>query len=167
MSTTVTVEALWDQESMHGLHDHVDSWLTDLVLDTVDFAGHRLREHAPGRIGDFVRVDYPHVGNLGAIEGEAVVTSDPTEQFVSKRGSRRADFPLYVDIGTGIYGEHHRPITSFPPNHMGPVEIGGQMVYLSEIRGQPAQDYSGAATRETNAWLPGHIKVSATKLGNL
>lgn len=168
MATTVTVEALWDQESTRSLDDRVDSWLVDFVDDTVDFAAGRLRAHAPGRIDELVTSDGPQFEpEFGVIQGVAGVIPDPNETFVSARGSKRADFPLFVDVGTGIYGEHQRPITSFPPNQMGPVEVGGRMVYLDQIKGQPAQDYSGEATRDTDAWIPGHIRASAPRLGDL
>jgi hypothetical protein len=163
MSTEVTI--LWESSDLRDLDDRVDTWLVDLVDDAVDFAANRLRDHAPGRIGDFVMSDGPQgEPQFGMIEGMAGVTPDPLEGFVSKRGSKRADFPYYVDVGTGVYGEHHSPITSFPPNHMGPVEWRGQMVYFSQIRGQQPQDYSGEATRDTDAWLPEKIRESSKKI---
>lgn len=163
-----TVEVLWEPGWIDSLGEKVDRWLTDLVDDTVDFAAGRLREHAPGRIDEFVTSDGPQFEpQTGAIEGVAGVTSDPTESFISRRGSRRADWPLYVDIGTGIYGESGKPITAFPGDVMGPIQRGGMMVYLEEIRGQKPQDFSGAAMRDTDAWLPIHIELVAKRLGDL
>jgi hypothetical protein len=162
------VEVLWDQEWIGSLDDRVDSWLKDLVDDAVDFAAARLREHAPGRIDELVVSDGPQFEpQIGAIEGVAGVTSDPTEQFVSRRGSRRADYPIFVDVGTGIHGPLARPITAFPGHAMGPIEFSGRMIYPTEIRGQHAQDFSGEATRDTDAWLPAHIDTSAVRLSNL
>lgn len=164
MSTTV--EVIWEPGELRAIDHRVDAWLIDLVDDAVDFAAGRLREHAPGRIADFVTSDGPqgeiHQGRV--IEGEAGVTPDPLEGFVSKRGSRRADFPFYVDVGTGLFGEFHRPITAFPPNQMGPIEIGGEMVYVDMIRGQEGQHYSDESARDTDIWLAGHI---GSRLDNL
>lgn len=161
---SVTVEVIWEPGDLHALDEHVDAWLRDLVGDTVEHAASSFVDRAPGRIRDFVTSDPPQLDRGSVIEGVAGVTPDPLEGFVSKRGSRRADFPLYVDVGTGLFGEHQRPITSFPPNLMGPIELGGEMVYLSQTRGQPAQDYSGEATRDTDAWLDSHIEHSMSRL---
>ena len=162
---TTKVTVIWEPGDLRAIDERVDAWLVDLVNDTVDFGAARLRDHAPGRIADFVTSDGPQPEpQIGAIEGVAGVTADPLEGFISKRGSKRADFPVYVDIGTGLYGEHGRPITAFPPNLMGPVEIAGQMRYLSEIAGQPAQHYSDEAMRDTDAWLPGKIRESSEKI---
>lgn len=166
MAITVTTEVLWDQEWLDHLDDRVDSWLTDLTDDVVDFAAGRLRSHAPGSIDEFVTSDGPELEpQLGIIEGMAGVIEDPDEEFVSRRGSQRRAFPLFVDIGTGIFGEFGRPITAFPGHVMGPVEFHGRMTYPTIIAGQEPQDYSGAATRDTNAWLTGKIRASAQKLG--
>lgn len=163
-----TVEVLWDSDWLDSLNERVDRWLTDLVDDTVDFAAGRLKEHAPGRIDELVTSDGPQFEpQFGVIEGMAGVTPDPTESFVSRRGSKRADWPLFVDIGTGIYGDTGKPITALPGEQMGPLIEHGMQFFFNEIKGQRPQDFSGAAARDTDAWIPMHIELVAKRLGNL
>lgn len=165
MITTET-QVIWEPGDLRHIDENVDAWLRDLVDDTVDFAAERLREHAPGAIDALVESEGGQFDpQLDAIEGVAGVIPDPTEEYISKSGSRRSDYPYYVDVGTGIYGPEERPITSMPGGVMGPIEFRGRMLYLTSIRGQEAQDFSGAATRDTDLWLLGHIRATAKRIG--
>jgi hypothetical protein len=148
--------------------DQIDSWLTDLVNDTVNFAESRLRAHAPGKIKDLVTTDGPKFEvNMGWIQGFAGVLPDFNEDSLGDRGekSNPADYPYFVDVGTGIYGETGTPITSLPGHVMGPILMGGRMVYTKSIKGQPAQHYSDAAFRDTDVYLPLRIQSDIHKLG--
>jgi hypothetical protein len=152
---------------LHDVEAVVDRWLTDLVDDTVDYAAARLHEHAPGKITDLVGSEGaqfdPHIG---FIEGEAFVLPDIQEEIDHPRGlgSSPADYPFYVDVGTGVYGEHGTPITSLPGHVMGPVEWGGRMIYIKFDKGQRPQHYSDAAHKDTDVWLPGKIQEAKSKL---
>jgi len=166
MSVTVTIEPLF-HDDLRDLDGRVDSWLRGLVGDTVDHAAGRLRHHAPGGIDALVTADGPRgEPQAGVVEGMAGVLPDLQEEIDHPRGlgSSPADYPFYVDAGTGIFGEFGRPITAFPGGVMGPVEFRGRMAYSRSIKGQPGQDYSGAAHRDTDLWLQGHIPASTTGL---
>jgi hypothetical protein len=168
MSVIITTEVLF-HDDIRSLDDRVDLWLRDLVDDTVGYTAGRLREHAPGGIDRLVTEDGGQFDpQLGIIRGMAGVLPDLEEEVEHPRGlgSNPADYPFYVDVGTGIFGEFGRPITAFPGGVMGPIEYQGRMIYPRSIKGQPAQDYSGAAHRDTDLWLAGHIKTSSAKLGN-
>jgi len=166
MPDTIDIEVVdHDGSFLRSFEERVDAWLEDLVDDTVDHAAGRLRHHAPGAIDALVTSDGPQFEpEGGVIEGMAGVLPDPDETFVSARGSKRSDHPFYVDVGTGVFGETGRPITAMPGSVMGPIEWGGRMIYVKSIKGQRAQDYSGAAFRDTDAWLPFKIQESKSKL---
>ncbi len=150
---------------LRSFDQRVDHWLLDLVGDAVEHAGHSLREHAPGGIKDLVIEDEPQDLGSRSIVGVAGVIPDVDEQTITGGlGSAPSDYPFYVDVGTGIYGEHGTPITAFPGHVMGPIEYNGRMIYIKSFKGQPAQDYSGAAARDTDAWLDVHITRSIPDL---
>lgn len=166
MSVVITTDVLFSGDA-RSIEDRVDSWLLNLVDDTVDYAARQLRRHAPGEIDALVTADGPQgEPQTGIIEGMAGVLPDLQEEIAHPRGlgSSPADYPFYVDVGTGIFGEFGRLITAFPGSVMGPIEFRGRMIYPRSIKGQPAQDYSGEAHRDTDIWLAGHIPVSAQKL---
>lgn len=150
---------------LESLDRHVDAWLVGLSDDLAGYAGDRIQQHAPGRIRDLVGIDRASRANLGIIEAVAGVHPDLDKELEGVGlGSSPADYPFYVDVGTGIYGEFGTPITSFPGGVMGPIEFRGRMIYASSIKGQPAQDYSGASYRDTTAYLP--LRIAGT-LGDI
>lgn len=167
MSVVVTTEVLFSGDT-RSISGRVDSWLLDLVDDAVDYAAGRLRHHAPGGIDALVTSDGPQGEPQldGVVEGMAGVLPDLQEKVDHPRGlgSSPADYPFYVDVGTGVFGEFGRPITAFPGGVMGPIEFRGRMIYPRTIQGQPGQDYSGEAHLDTDLWLAGHIRTSASKL---
>jgi len=55
MPVVITTEVLFSGD-MRSIGDRVDSWLTELVDDAVDYAAGRLRHHAPGGIDALVTV---------------------------------------------------------------------------------------------------------------
>lgn len=143
--------------------ERVDRWILDLVDDTAVYSGRKLVEHAPGTIKDLVSVDEAQAvqeHTAGSIEAVAGVHPDLGETEPRGLGSSSSDYPYFVDVGTGIYGEFGTPITSFPGGVMGPFEFQGRMIYARSVKGQPAQDYSGASFRDTNAYLPLRIEGS-------
>ena len=170
MADDVEITSLRELQGFLGeLDDRVDAWLHDAVDDASRFAGERLVHHAHGSIKDLVAVDEPRPGDGGIIVGEAYVDPDFKEDFEDDGlgrglGSSPADYPYYVDVGTGIYGEFGTPITAFPGGVMGPIEYGGRMIYLKEIKGQPAQHYSDAAARDVDAFLDFRILAFSGKM---
>jgi hypothetical protein len=138
----------------------VDDWLYELVDGAVFFAADRIRAHAPGSIDRLVDVQVPNVLSPGVIEGIAGVEPDITEEtFGRGLGSDPADYPVFVEVGTGIFGEVGTPITSIPGHKMGPI-IGsdGHFFYTTIVKGQPPQHYTENAFDETVIWMPGHIE---------
>ncbi len=152
---------------LEGLDDRVDAWLHEVVDDAVELAGERLVSHAPGSIKELVSTDGPRVGDDGVlVEGEAYVTPaiDEHGDNAERPGSNPEDFPYYVDVGTGIFGERGTPITAFPGSVMGPIEYGGRMIYIRSSKGQPAQRYSDAAFEDVDAMLDFRIPAHSGRI---
>lgn len=160
-----------DREVQHFLltmPERVDDWLYILVDGALFFAADRIRQNAPGGIDALVDVQVPSVLSPGVIEGAAGVEPDITEEsFHGGLGSDPADYPVFVEVGTGIFGEVGLPISSLPGHVMGPI-IGadGSFFFTSVIQGQPAQHYAEHAYDETVAWMPQHIVALLPELGS-
>jgi len=152
---------------LDGLDDRVDAWLHDVVDEAVDYGGAQLVAHAPGSIKDLVGTDDPRPGDEGVlVHGEAYVIPaiDEKGDNDAKPGSNPEDYPYYVDVGTGIFGERGAPITAFPGGVMGPIEYGGRMIYLKSTKGQRAQLYSEAAADDVDAMLDFRIPAHSGKI---
>jgi hypothetical protein len=151
-----------------GLHGRVDDWLYELVDGMIFYAAGRMKEHAPGGIKDLVDIDLVDRTATDAFEGIAGVEPDLTEEtFSVGLGSDPADFPVFVEVGTGIYGEVGEPISTIPGHLMGPIynpKTGG-VFYASVIRGQPAQHYAREAFEELVERTPVVIKTALPELG--
>ncbi len=163
------VEVIGGQEAgwwLRSFDERLDHWLVNLVGDAVEYGGQRLRAHAPGSIKELVGVNEPTMMEVGVVEGTAFVTPGLDEDTLSGGlGSDPADYPYYVDVGTGIFGEYGTPITTIPGHVMGPIEYGGRMIYVKSIAGQEAQHYFDAASRDVDARLPSQIRGSLHDLG--
>jgi hypothetical protein len=141
----------------------VDRMMSDIVDDITDHAGDELRAHAPGRITELVGVSGAHMEEPGAIEGVAGVEPDIFGgQFddggVFSRGltSDPSDWPVFVDVGTGEFGEFHRPIQSLPGHPM-VFPVGNIRIFTQKVRGQRAQHYSDRAFAATVGWVPARL----------
>lgn len=153
----------------------VDDWTFELVDSTVFHAAGRIRMHAPGQISELVSVDLPNVLSPGLMEGTAGVEPDVREEnFLGSTpgnptvglGSDPADYPVYVEVGTGIYGPVGEPITSIPGYLMGPITgSDGRPFFTSVVQGQRPQHYTERAFEDTVAWMPGHIELALNDLG--
>jgi hypothetical protein len=145
----------------------VNDWLYELVDATIFFAADRLRVHAPGGIDSLVGVDLPHELEPGRIDGTAGVEPDITEEtFMSGLGSDPADYPVFVDVGTGIFGPERREIFTIPGHVMGPISWQGREIFVSSFKGQKAQHYSDRAYEDTTAWLPAKVELAKRDLGS-
>lgn len=144
----------------------IDDWLYELVDETSFFASERLTERAPGEISGLVSVDVATELDRGVFEAVAGVEPDITEETFSRGlGSDPADYPVYVEVGTGVFGEFGTPIKTIPGHRMGPFEFMGNMIWVSEVRGQRGQHYARASFEDTVGWLPGRIEVALHELG--
>lgn len=142
----------------------VDIWLGGLVDDIADFAADRLRAHAPGSIEMLVETAHDTAGGVGAREATAGVIPDITQENFSRGlGSDPADWPVFPDVGTGIYGEHGTPIRVIPGNVM-VFESHGERIFAHTIKGQPAQHYSDRAFEDTVAYAPVRVEMALREL---
>lgn len=152
------------KRGLRGAKGKVDDWLYELIDSVVFHAQAALRETAPGRIKGLVDVDIAKEREPSVFEGSAGVLPDPLENFVSRRGSRRGDFPYYVEAGTGVYGEHASPILAVPGHLMGPIDFEGRDIFIRSFAGQRGQHYGEHAFEETVAWVPAQIELSKAAL---
>lgn len=143
----------------HG-EQMVDLMLTDLTTDIANFAADRLRELAPGSIKGLVSVGAAHLGEPGAIDATAGVEPAITSDVFSRGlGSSPEDFPVYVDVGTGIHGEFERPIVSIPGN-VQVFEWHGEKIFARSTSGQKAQHYSDQAYDDTLGYVPTRLALA-------
>jgi hypothetical protein len=147
---------------LRSSNDQVNDWLYELVDSAVFYAAQRLRALAPGRIGtELVDVDLPVEHTPGVIEGAAGVEPDITQEtFGRGLGSDPADFPFFVEVGTGIYGESGTPIRTIPGTYPMAFEHAGTMVFTWEVQGQRGQHYGRHSYDETVAWMPARIELA-------
>lgn len=158
-----------DAETKHWLRSQdrrVDDWLYELVDGLVFYAAGRMRERAPGSIKELVDIDLATETATGAFEGIAGVEPDITEDtFHRGLGSNPADSPVFVEIGTGVFGEVGEPISSIPGHLMGPIEWMGDIYYASTIQGQKPQRYAEQSFEDTVHVAPERIMAALPELG--
>lgn len=146
--------------------DEIDDWLYELVDAAVFHAASRLRALAPGSISQLVGVELPHQPEPGRIEGAAGVEPDymgPTTP-VQGLGSDPADFPFYVEVGSGVHATDpeasHSPIRTIPGTYPMAWEHMGNMVFAWETQGQKPQFYGLRSYEETASWMPARIRLA-------
>jgi hypothetical protein len=143
----------------------IDDWLYELTDDVAQRAGDRLRANAPGAIDRLVSVDRAEEIGPGSFESIAGVESD-TFYGNSDRGlgSNPQHYPIYVDQGTGIFGEKRSPIYTIPGNLMGPIRFKGRTHFVPHFKGQPAQHFSERSFTDTIGWTPFRIDAGIVEL---
>ena len=153
----------------------VDTWGRKLVNNTAEYAAGRLRAHAPGGIDALVSVNQTHLDAFGALQAVAGVERDismGTLGFSSSQGfddlrsqtrmpgiaSDPADYPVYVDQGTGIYsvgdGAPGKPIHALPGSFMRFVAADGRLVVTTTVKGQRPVLFSAKAAEDTLRHMP-------------
>lgn len=157
------------KEFLRRGNSFVDDWLYEIVDATVFHASDRLKVHAPGHIDQLVEEHLAHAIEVGAIDGAAGVIPDITvSTFHSGLGSDPADYPVFVDVGTGIFGEFGKRIETIPGHLMGPINwttVYADQIFVPWILGQKAQHYSDAAFADTVEWLTTHVELAVKALG--
>lgn len=146
----------------------VDDWLYEVVDEMIFYAYERIRQHAPGRIHELVDVIPAHETATGAFEGIAGVEPEIAEEtFHRGLGSDPADFPVFVEVGTGIFGETGTPISTIPGHLMGPIfdPERGHNIFTSIVKGQPGQHYVRHSFEELVERTPVVLKASLLELG--
>lgn len=139
-------------------------WLQGIINDTSDFAGGALRLHAPGHISELVGEDHSQGSVLAEMTAVAGVMPAIDESTLSRGlNSDPADYPVFVDQGTGIYGEKGSRIYPIP-GHVMAFMHGGEKVYATSIAGQRAQHFSRSAFEDTVGWLPGKIELAKSEI---
>lgn len=153
---------------MRTANARVDDWLYELVDEMIFVAAGRLRERAPGSIPGLVDIRPAHETATGAFEGIAGVEPDITEEtFHSGLGSDPADFPVFVEVGTGIFGPVGQPISSIPGHLMGPIfdPAVGRNIYVQTIQGQRPQRYAERSFEDLVDVAPVMIRDGLFELG--
>lgn len=159
------VIVLGDDEAKSYLHDGhawVNRFMTDLSDDIAEHARDELLARAPGHITELVGLDPGHLAEPGVVEAIAGVKPDVTEETLGQGlGSSPADFPVYVEVGTGIYGPEHRSIV-MPPGRIMVFDWENRRVRTPYIEGQPAQHYAEEAYESTVHWVP--VRLARTDI---
>lgn len=147
---------------LRSSNKHVNDWLYELVDAVVFYAAQRLRAHAPGHIGtELVDVDLPNEHQPGAIDGAAGVEPDlRSKNFGRGLGSDPADFPFYVEVGTGRYGEHETPISTVPGSYPMAFNYQGNLIFTWHTQGQRGQHYGRRSYEDTVNWVPARIQLA-------
>jgi hypothetical protein len=145
--------------------DAIDDWLYELIDAFAFEAASRLRHHAPGAIDLLVDVELAHQVGPGAFEAAGGVEPYVVPwEFHRGLGSDPADYPVYVDQGTGIFGEKRSPITTIPGHVMGPIWYKGRRIYVQSFKGQPAQHFSDQSYTDMLGWTPMQIELALPEL---
>lgn len=145
----------------------IDDWLYEIVDEVVFFAAERIRQHAPGGISELVDVNLADRTATAAFEGTAGVMPDATETGRPHHhgfGSDPQDYPVFVEVGTGIFGPVGEPITSFPGTAMA-FMWGNREVFTTIVQGQRPQHYTEHAFEETVAHTEVVIRGALPELG--
>lgn len=146
----------------------VDDWLYEIVDGLVFYSAGRIKEHAPGGISELVDIRPAHETVTHAFEGIAGVEPDITEETFSRGlGSNPADYPVFVEVGTGIFGPVGTPISSIPGHLMGPIwdTAVGREIFVQVIQGQKPQHYTEDAFHELVEQTPVVLKAALPELG--
>lgn len=148
--------------------DNIERMLVDLVSDIAEHAGDELRVHAPGSISELVGVDQAHRPEVGVITARAGVFPDLSEEnatgAVRGLGSDPADFPVFVEVGTGVFGELGEPIHSIPGHPM-VINFPDGKVFTQTVLGQPAQHYARESYENTIRWIPERLRTGRLPSG--
>lgn len=163
------------QAFLRSAEARVDRWGTRFVNNVAEYAATRLRAHAPGGIDALVTVDETHLDAFGVLQSIAGVERDVsvgTLGFSSAQGfdsirnrtrmpgiaSDPADYPVYVDQGTGIYsvGDNapRKPIHALPGSFMRFIAADGRLVTTTVVMGQQPTLFSAKAAEDTRRHLP-------------
>lgn len=146
----------------------VDDWLYELVDGLVVYATARVRELAPGSISELVDMVPAHETATGAFEGVAGVEPDLTDDGFAfghvGLGSDPDDFPVFVELGTGIFGPVGHPISTIP-GHLMAFEIDGHLVFAHVVMGQRPQRYAGRSFDDLVERTPVVIRTALPQLG--
>lgn len=150
-------------EAIHGIDragNNANDRMKDLLDDTANVATFWMHIYAPTGETAYIQSHiartrlYWHPGGSGG-GGSWEVTAGVRE------GSSR--HPLWVEAGTGIYGDHRRPITPRTKSAMvfsTPGRAG--RVYAERTRGQRAQPYVKAAYNQAKVYAFTHFKSRFT-----
>lgn len=107
-------------------------------------------------------VGIPPIGGL-----EDRFTKTPSPDFFSPSGSSAADYPLFVDRGTGMFGPAHAPISSHTG---GPLvwEEDGRTIFAQHVQGQEPHHFMLATYEHmTRVSLPADAAIFAEQVRHL
>lgn len=153
---------------LSGSSGRVDDWLYELIDAMAFYASERIKQRAPGHIDQLVDITLAHELDPGAFEAIAGVEPDITEDtFGRGLGSDPADYPVFVEVGTGIFGPVGEPISTIPGHVMGPIKdpSTGKDFFATVIQGQRPQRYVEQAHEDLVLWTPVKIRERLPELG--
>lgn len=202
LGTTTIVEGDGEAKRwLRSGSDRISDWLYELVDDVMFYAVERIEIHAPGNIKLLVGYDPAHeVGDRHRFEAVAGVEPDISREGFrgvpasgisppgalagegsapfgamssqSGLGSNPADYPVFVEVGTGIFGPIGQPISTIPGHKMRWIgthyggEFGhGGFMFAETVQGQPGQHYTENAHSDTVAATPAKILAALPELG--
>lgn len=150
------------EAELKGLPGRINLMVADLVDDIADQAGQELIAHAPGGIPFLVEVHGVTALDPGIVKATAGVMPDPGAGERPQHhgfGSDPHDYPLFVDVGTGVFGEFGTPILAAPGTKMVIPPGGGYpgKTFAHEIKGQEGQHFSQRSFDATVGWVPTRI----------
>lgn len=156
-------------------NQRVNDWLYQVTDAMVFYAAERISQHAPGHISELVGVHLAHETETGAFEATAGVEPDISQENFSGRssvhglGSNPADYPVFVEVGTGIFGPVGTPISSIPGHLMGPIHdpFTGRDIFVKVVKGQRPQHYAERSFEELVEHTPVMLKAALPELGSM
>lgn len=147
------------QDFLRGGSERINRMTRELVSDIAEHAAEEIRALAPGRIKgfvDFVPERFPEPGTVEAWAGVTPANISSEGKTQVQIGSDPADYPWYVEAGTGEHGEFGTAIT-VPPGNVMVFPYKGSTVFARSVKGQEPQRYVERSYENTIAWVPAKL----------
>lgn len=129
----------------------------DIVDDLGDFAMHVIRANTP----EFSGYTQRHIGRTPVMWRPGGSGGGGSYEVVAGIKAGRSRHPIYVEVGTGIYGKFARIIIPLKAQYM--IFFGtraGRMLAKRYVKGQRAQRYFYASWRELQIYARGRLMAS-------
>lgn len=161
-----------DQQAQRYLlegESNIERMLVDLVNDIAEHAHDELEVLAPGQIGtSLIGLNRAHSPEPGVIRAVAGVERDLSDEDAltgeGGLGSDPADYPVYVEVGSGVFGPIGQPIRSIPGHPM-VIQFPEGKIFTETVLGQHPQHYAQRAYENTVRWIPERLTTSRLPSG--
>lgn len=139
------------------LHKALHGFMDDIITEGADF----LRVAVPK--GDTLELT-KHVGHTGPYDDGQDIVGHVGIPLISKKSLGTFDpnsmrYPIFVDEGTGIYGDHHSPIFSKRSDYMKLPPDGIHSIFQKETKGQRGQHFM----EKTYEFMKASLKPNSEK----